>query len=135
MNRPLAVLAATGIIFAAVYLLWMYQRVLFGDITHAENRSLPDLSAREWAVLMPVVALIVWIGVYPYAFTRRTEATLEALITQVQSKAEATRVADARRLAQPVIGSPRTPAAAERSQVVPTAGHPRLEPASRTPLQ
>src|SRR5256884_1753810 len=59
----LAAVATTGIIFAAVYLLWMYQRVIFGEITHEENRALPDLSPRERAMLVPVVVFIVWIGV------------------------------------------------------------------------
>ena len=83
----LAALATTGIIFAAVYLLWMYQRVIFGEVTHEENRRLTDLSLREWAVLLPLLVLIVWIGVYPSAFTGKTEATISALIAQVQSKA------------------------------------------------
>ena len=82
-----AALATSGVIFAAVYLLWMYQRVIFGELTHEENRGLRDLTPREWAVLVPVVVFIVWIGVYPVAFTGKTEATIEALIVQVQSKA------------------------------------------------
>jgi NADH-quinone oxidoreductase subunit M len=89
VHRPAAVLATTGIIFAAVYLLWMYQRVIFGEVTHEENRRLPDLSLREWVILVPVLAFIVWIGVYPVAFTGKTEASVQALITQVQTKAAA----------------------------------------------
>jgi NADH-quinone oxidoreductase subunit M len=85
----LAALATTGIIFAAVYLLWMYQRVIFGEVTHAENGRLRDLSPREWAVLAPVVILIVWIGVHPTTFTGKTEAAVDALITEVQTKASA----------------------------------------------
>jgi NADH-quinone oxidoreductase subunit M len=87
VSRPLAAVATTGIVFAAVYLLWMYQRVVFGEITHDENRRLTDLTAREWAVLVPLAVLIVAIGVYPVAFTGPTEASVEALIAQVQSKA------------------------------------------------
>jgi NADH-quinone oxidoreductase subunit M len=82
----LAAVATTGIIFAAVYLLWMYQRVIFGEITHEENRGLRDLSPREWALLVPILLFIVWIGVYPVAFTGKTEATIEALLAQVHSK-------------------------------------------------
>ncbi|HEV8441581.1 MAG TPA: NADH-quinone oxidoreductase subunit M [Methylomirabilota bacterium] len=93
VNRTLAALATTGIIFAAVYLLWMYQRVFFGAITQEANRRLPDLSPREWAVLLPILFLIVWIGVYPVAFTGLTEASTQALIAQVQSKAAATAAA------------------------------------------
>src|SRR3972149_4918579 len=50
-------------------MLWMYQRVIFGEVTHEANRGLRDLTPREWAVLVPVIVFIVWIGVYPAAFT------------------------------------------------------------------
>ncbi len=83
----LAALAATGVIFAAVYLLWMYQRVAFGEVTHEENLHLSDLSPREWVLLVPVLVFIVWIGVAPTVFTEKTEATISALLAQVQSKA------------------------------------------------
>jgi NADH-quinone oxidoreductase subunit M len=87
VNPWLAALATSGIIFAAVYLLWMYQRVCLGEIRHEANRRLRDLTAGEWAMVAPLVLFIVWIGVYPLPFTRPTEATVQALIGQVQSKA------------------------------------------------
>ena len=87
VDRLLAAIATTGIIFAAVYMLWMYQRVIFGEVRHEANRHLADLSLREWVVLLPVVLFIVWIGVYPAPFTGKTEATIEALRAQVQIKA------------------------------------------------
>jgi NADH-quinone oxidoreductase subunit M len=89
VHRPAAVLATSGIIFAAVYLLWMFQRVIFGEVTNEANRTLPDLSIREWVILVPVLACILWIGVYPASFTGKTEASVQALITQVQAKAAA----------------------------------------------
>jgi NADH-quinone oxidoreductase subunit M len=95
-NRWVAALAFTGVIFAAVYMLWMYQRVVFGAITREENRRLVDLSLREWAVLVPVLIFIVWIGVYPTPFTGLTEASVQALISQVQAKAAATAALAAR---------------------------------------
>ncbi|MBI4271154.1 MAG: NADH-quinone oxidoreductase subunit M [Candidatus Rokubacteria bacterium] len=82
----LAAAATSGIVFAALYMLWMYQRVIFGEVTREENRGLRDLTPREWAVLAPVVIFIVWIGVYPTTFTGKTEASVEALIAQVQGK-------------------------------------------------
>jgi NADH-quinone oxidoreductase subunit M len=91
-SRPAAVFATAGIIFAAVYMLWMYQRVAFGQVTNPENRRLTDLSPREWALVLPLVALIVWIGVYPVAFTAKTEATVDALVQQVETKAGAVRL-------------------------------------------
>ena len=72
-------------------MLWMYQRVFFGEVTHEANRRLDDLTPREWAVLLPVLLFIVWIGVYPTTFTRMTEPSVQALITQVQTKAQAHR--------------------------------------------
>ena len=92
VSRVAAALATAGIIFAAVYMLWMYQRVVFGTTTDPENLRLRDLSPREWALVLPVVALIVWIGVYPAPFTSKTEATVEALIQQVETKAGAVRL-------------------------------------------
>ena len=83
----LAAVATTGIIFAAVYLLWMYQRVVFGEIRHEENARLSDLSPREWALLVPVMIFIVWIGVYPSVFTDKARVSIDALLAQVQSKA------------------------------------------------
>src|SRR5882724_7058566 len=91
VNKWLAAAATTGIIFAAVYLLWMYQRVAFGEIRHEANRRLDDLTPREWAVLVPVLVFIVWIGVYPKAFTAKTESSVLALIAQVESKASVAR--------------------------------------------
>jgi NADH-quinone oxidoreductase subunit M len=90
VNRAVAVFAMTGVIFAAVYLLWMYQRVIFGSVTNEANRRLADLTPREWVVLLPVLLFIVWIGVYPATFTGMTETSVQSLITQVQTKAAAT---------------------------------------------
>jgi NADH-quinone oxidoreductase subunit M len=85
-NRPVAVLGTTGIVFAAVYLLWMYQRVIFGELRHAENRQLPDLNAREIWTLVPILLLIVWIGVYPKPFTAVTETAVADLIQVVKDR-------------------------------------------------
>jgi NADH-quinone oxidoreductase subunit M len=104
VNGWLAAVATTGIIFAAVYLLWMYERVAFGAIRDEANRHLRDLTPREWALLVPVIILIVWIGVYPRTFTSKTEATIQALIAQVESKASVA----SRGIAPAVAASPRS---------------------------
>ena len=57
-----AIIGALGVILAAVYMLWMYQRVMFGEVTHEANMHLTDLNLREVVVLVPVVLVIVWIG-------------------------------------------------------------------------
>ena len=87
VNRLLTVLATSGIIFASVYMLWMYQRVFFGAVRHDENRRLTDLGARELVTLAPIVLLILWIGVYPKPFTDVTESAVAELITVVKAKA------------------------------------------------
>jgi len=85
-NRVYAILAATGVILAAVYMLWMYQRVMFGPCDKPENQKLPDLNAREIAVLVPIVAFIFLIGVYPRPFLKKTEASVKALLERVETR-------------------------------------------------
>ncbi len=67
-NRVWAYWAVWGIVLGAAYLLWLYQRVFWGQVTHEENRRLTDLSARELATLVPLVVLCFWIGIYPKPF-------------------------------------------------------------------
>jgi len=81
-----AVIATTGVIVAAAYLLWALQRVLFNPLDKHENEKLTDLTARELAVLVPLLACIIWIGVYPKPFLRRMEPAARQLIEQVRSK-------------------------------------------------
>jgi len=81
-----AILGASGVIFAAVYMLWMFQRVMYGEVTNPKNMVLKDLSKREWAVLLPVLLFIFWIGVYPTPFLRTTEASVNNLLRQIDKK-------------------------------------------------
>ncbi|PYM64914.1 MAG: NADH-quinone oxidoreductase subunit M [Candidatus Rokuibacteriota bacterium] len=92
-SRLAAVCATAGIIFAAVYLLWMYQRVAFGELAHAELRGLRDLDARELVTLVPILLLILWIGIYPRPFTAVTEQAVAQLVQTVRAKAGATAAA------------------------------------------
>ena len=79
-HRWWVVPAAFGVILAAVYLLWAYQRVFHGEVTHEENRALPDVNLRELAMLAPVMAMIVLIGVYPKPFLDRINPAAERLV-------------------------------------------------------
>ncbi len=63
-----AAFAAIGVILAAVYLLWMFQRMFLGEVTNEKNRNLPDMSRREIAMLVPLLIMIFWIGLYPKPF-------------------------------------------------------------------
>lgn len=89
VNKTWAVIAATGVIFAAVYILWMVKRVFFGEVTNPKNLSLPDLNLREVVVLLPLVILIGWIGVYPKPFLQRMEPSVVHLLDRVKAKSVA----------------------------------------------
>ncbi|MGH7453299.1 MAG: NADH-quinone oxidoreductase subunit M, partial [bacterium] len=86
-NRWYAVIATTGVIFAAVYMLKMFQRVMFGKLDKEENQKLTDLSLREIFVLAPVTAMIVLIGVWPQPFLAKMETSVNTLIRTVQYRA------------------------------------------------
>lgn len=85
-HRVFAVIAASGVILAAVYMLWMFQRVMFGKLENPENRSLNDLGKREIVVLVPIVAVIVLIGVLPKPFLSKMEPSVTALIEKVEAR-------------------------------------------------
>nr|BAL57969.1 NADH dehydrogenase I subunit M [uncultured prokaryote] len=87
-SRIAAVLAASGVIFAAVYMLWMFQRVMFGRITNEENLHIRDLNLREFSYLLPVILFIVWIGVYPSTFLKPMEKSVRGIIITMEKKIE-----------------------------------------------
>jgi len=77
--------AATGVIWAAVYMLWMLQRVVFGPITNSENAELDDLNARELGLLVPLLVLMLFMGVYPRVFLDRSQPSVETIRARVSS--------------------------------------------------
>jgi NADH-quinone oxidoreductase subunit M len=83
--RPWVVtmLAATGVIWAAVYMLWMLQRVLFGRLRHEENRRLQDLSWREIGLLVPLLILMLYMGVHPRPFLERSRVSVNEVRARV----------------------------------------------------
>lgn len=88
-NKTYAILAATGVILAAVYMLWMFQRVLFGPITNEENNKLKDLNMREVGLLIPLVLFMIWIGIRPIDFTQYSEGWVNTFITASEEKSVA----------------------------------------------
>ncbi|MBM4167447.1 MAG: NADH-quinone oxidoreductase subunit M [Ignavibacteria bacterium] len=82
-NKAYAILSATGVILAAVYLLWMYQRVIFGNITNEKNKSLVDLSMREIFVLALPLIFIVWLGIYPSTFMKLSSTASKVVVEKI----------------------------------------------------
>jgi NADH-quinone oxidoreductase subunit M len=93
-NVVYAVIGALGIILAAVYMLWMYQRTMFGKITRPENEKLKDLNLREKLILIPLLVAIFWIGIYPTQFFTRIEPTVKSLIEDARAKYEKNKLLD-----------------------------------------
>jgi NADH-quinone oxidoreductase subunit M len=84
VNPIAAVIATSGVILAAVYMLWMFRRVMFGPVENPENRGLIDLGLREKVVMLALVIPIIWIGVYPNPLLRRIEPSVIELIRQLE---------------------------------------------------
>ena len=87
VSTTMTLLCTTGIILGAAYMLYLYRRVVFGEIVHDDVRAMPDLSMREMALLAPIAAAVMWMGVYPESFLapmRSDVATLVARIDRVR---------------------------------------------------
>ncbi len=98
----LTVLAATGVILSAVYMLWMFQRVNYGPVTNDKNRTLPDLTVREYAMLVPTIAMAILMGVVPGIFLKPMEPSVNRLIERVTANQPA-RVDNRSGAASPVV--------------------------------
>ena len=85
-NILIAVIATSGVILSACYMLWMFQRVMFNKITNPENNKLKDINKRELALLLPITILIFWIGIYPKPILSRMDVSVNHLLTQVDEK-------------------------------------------------
>jgi len=86
-NWRWAAWAAPGVVLGAAYMLWLYQRVFFGEVTHEENKSLQDVNTREILTLAPLIVLCFWIGLYPKPFFERTEMATAKLVARLQGAA------------------------------------------------
>ena len=105
-NVKFAAAAATGVILSAVYMLWMFQRVNYGDVTNAKNKSLPDLMPREWALMVPTIAMAIVMGVVPNVFLRPMEPSVKKTIERVTGRSFAN---------APAIGDPSTSSGSSRA--------------------
>jgi NADH-quinone oxidoreductase subunit M len=108
-----AVIAATGIVLGAAYMLWLYQQVFFGEITVEENKKLKDVNLREQWTLIPLIVMCFWIGLYPKPFFRIMEPSIQRIV----------RVVDKDYLNRPVAKLPAAPAAHAAEPADGTGGH------------
>jgi NADH-quinone oxidoreductase subunit M len=79
----LTAVAATGVILSAVYMLWMFQRVNYGELTNEKNHGMRDLTPREWAMMIPTIALAIFMGVFPAVFLRPMEPSVNRVVDRV----------------------------------------------------
>jgi NADH-quinone oxidoreductase subunit M len=78
-----ASVAAAGIVLGAAYMLWLYQRTMFGKVENPKNEGLADLGFREVALFVPLIILAVWIGLYPSPFLRRLDTSVSRVVARV----------------------------------------------------
>ena len=85
VQKTWAFFAASGIVLGAAYMLWLYQRTMFGTVDNPKNENLPDLSMREFVTFAPLLVLAVWIGLYPKPFLDRLETSVDKVMMRVNS--------------------------------------------------
>ena len=84
-----ALVCTTGIILGAGYMLYLYRRVAFGELVHDDARAMPDLTGREMALLAPIAAVVLWMGVYPESFLAPIRNDVGALVARIDRAAPA----------------------------------------------
>ena len=85
VNKVWAAFAATGIVLGAAYMLWLYQRTMFGEVNNPKNEGLSDIGLREFATFAPLLILAVWIGLYPKPFIDRLDTSVDRVMARVNS--------------------------------------------------
>jgi len=84
-NRSYAAIAALGMILGAVYMLWMYQRVFLGKVTNPANSEMRDIGVREKLILIPILIVMLWIGVYSAPILRRMDASIQLVQQRIEN--------------------------------------------------
>ena len=85
VNKMWAAVAASGIVLGAAYMLWLYQRTMFGKVENPKNEHLKDLNLREFATFVPLIILAVWIGLYPAPFLNRLTTSVDRVVARVNT--------------------------------------------------
>jgi NADH-quinone oxidoreductase subunit M len=85
-NQWAALFAATGLVLGAAYMLWLYRRVCFGELTKSDLKKMKDLSAREKLIFVPIIVAVLWLGIYPKPILEALHPSVEHLIMQVKNR-------------------------------------------------
>jgi NADH-quinone oxidoreductase subunit M len=85
-SKMWAAFAASGVVLGAAYMLYLYQRTMFGKIDNPKNEHLQDLNHREFATFVPLLILAVWMGLYPAPFLHRLESSVNHIVLRVNSQ-------------------------------------------------
>ncbi len=124
------IIATSGVILSAVYMLWVFQRVMFGELDNPKNQKLLDLNAREITIMVPLIVLIFFMGLYPKPFIDRMDPAIQKLVAQVRvASVDAKVISDAETTQLPA-GHP--PIDQSQMQAPLPAGHPDIKPTSPT---
>jgi NADH-quinone oxidoreductase subunit M len=126
--RWYTVVAASGVILSAVYMLWMFQRVMFGNLDNPKNQKLLDLNAREITIMVPLIVLIFVMGIFPNPFIEKMDPAIRKLVAQARPAgmaAQQMQIVPASHMlptkAAPDAAAPATPAAPAMPVAVPAA--------------
>jgi len=134
VHKVWAAVAASGIVLGAAYMLWLFQRTMFGKLDNPANTGVKDLNAREVATFVPLIALAIWIGLYPTPILRRVQSSVGRVVVRVNSvygPAIAKAEADCNRPSAPVL-EPGMPAGLI-TEAPCTTGPDAPKPAPQTP--
>jgi NADH-quinone oxidoreductase subunit M len=93
-SKVWALFAASGVVLGAAYMLYLYQRTMFGKIENPKNEALPDLNHREFATFAPLLILAVWMGLFPSPFIRRLDTSVQHIVARVSPQYAAKNAAD-----------------------------------------
>jgi NADH-quinone oxidoreductase subunit M len=121
-TQALAALAATGVVFGAVYMLSLFQRVMLGPLNNPQNRKLNDLSGRETWVLVPMLVMAFWLGVSPKTFLKDIDPAVTATLAQIKDKFAAGPAEDKPRMLGAAGAAKGSPGQDERDKEPPPAG-------------
>lgn len=124
------IIATSGVILSAVYMLWVFQRVMFGELDNPKNQKLLDLNAREIAIMVPLIVMIFFMGLYPKPFIDKMDPAIQKLVAQVRVASVEAKIIPGAETVQLPAGHP--PIDQSQMQMPMPAGHPDIKPASPT---